>query len=135
MHEKLGKAVMVVFEECVVPILNNAESLKLALDSACRRGGATVLNCLAHQFWLADNSAPDGATALVALAESHAAAHSWPRRTKGTLVVTVYTCGNIDPVVIARLIGRNVGAKRLKISEVDFDALASDNTPWLSGDS
>ncbi len=135
MYEKLGKVVLAVFEGCSNRILTNEEALKIALDSACRKGGATVFDCFSHQFFLPGGSSRDGATALAALGESHAAAHSWPRRAGGTLVVTVHTCGNINPHTIARLIGRHVGARRFKVHEVDFDALASGDTPWLSGDS
>lgn len=133
MHEKLGNAVVVVFDGCPFDSINEAETLGEAIISACRSAGADVRDFRAIQFYKAEApKVKDGASAVAVLAESHAAGHSWPRQNR--LVCVVYTCGSVDPLLIARRIGCIIGAVRFKVVQTDVDALILDGSvPWVSG--
>ncbi len=71
------------------PLLNDAAGLEELLCAASVAAGATVLTSHHHAF------APQGASAVVVLAESHVSIHTWPEWGGATL--DAYTCGDADP--------------------------------------
>lgn len=86
-------------------LLNDAAGLEALLVEASVAVGATVLTSHHHVF------EPQGATAVVVLAESHVSIHTWPEWGGATL--DAYTCGDVDPealikIVIDRLAPENV---------------------------
>ena len=86
-------------------LLNDAAGLEALLVEASERVGATVLTSHHHVF------EPQGATAVVVLAESHVSIHTWPEWGGATL--DAYTCGDVDPealiqIVIDRLAPENI---------------------------
>ncbi|WP_232698337.1 adenosylmethionine decarboxylase [Brevibacillus daliensis] len=71
-------------------LLNDADFLKKQMVEAAEACGATVLSVQAKQF------APQGATVLVLLSESHLSIHTYPER--GFAALDCYTCGDtVDP--------------------------------------
>jgi len=81
----LGKHVVAEFLGCNVARLEEVSFLKEQAARACELAGATVLSIHGHKFY------PQGATAIVLLAESHLSIHTWPEY--GYAAVDVYTCG------------------------------------------
>lgn len=74
--------------------LDDGRFLTEALQLACLRGNATVLQAHAHRF------EPQGVTAFCLLAESHAAVHTYPE--EAAYMLDVFTCGDrADPRLIA----------------------------------
>ena len=71
------------------PLLNDAGGLEVLLREAATTAGATVLAAHHHAF------SPQGASAIVVLAESHVSIHTWPEWGGATL--DAYTCGGADP--------------------------------------
>lgn len=71
------------------PMLNDASGLEQLLVDASLTVGATVLTRHSHTF------EPQGATAVVVLAESHVSIHTWPEW--GGATIDAYTCGEADP--------------------------------------
>ena len=81
----LGKHVVAEFLGCNTALLEEVSFLKKHAARACELAGATVLSIHGHKFQ------PQGATAIVLLAESHLSIHTWPEY--GYAAVDVYTCG------------------------------------------
>ena len=77
--------------------LDDTRFLSEALQVACRRGHATVLQTRTHRF------EPQGVTAFCVLAESHAAVHTYPE--EAGYMLDVFTCGQQAD---ARLIAESV---------------------------
>ena len=71
------------------PLLNDASGLEQLLVDASLSVGATVLTRHSHTF------EPQGATAVVVLAESHVSIHTWPEW--GGATIDAYTCGEANP--------------------------------------
>ena len=70
--------------------LNNVDWLEAQMVEAAEVSGATVLSVQSKQF------APQGATVLVLLSESHLSIHTYPE--KGFAAIDCYTCGEtVDP--------------------------------------
>lgn len=82
-------------------MLDDAGALLSTLVEACEQGGATVVRAARHHF------APQGVTAFLVLAESHASIHTWPE--EGAAFVDVFTCGSVDPWPIVQAIAARLG--------------------------
>jgi S-adenosylmethionine decarboxylase proenzyme len=79
--------------------LDSEELILSFLEHACNQAGATILHSWVHRF------EPQGVTALVGLAESHASIHTYPEI--GAYFVDMFTCGDLDPRAAATmLVGR-----------------------------
>lgn len=122
MHEKLGIAVVVLFEGCDPQILNSRRKITRLTEKACYEAGATVLKTQSVQF------APSGVSTTSILAESHAGNHTWPE--SGRAVFVVYTCGDVDPMVAVRIIARGLKAKRYVYQNVHVDTLTFSDS-WV----
>lgn len=85
----VGSHVLADISGSVSPLLNDAAGLEALLREASVAVGATVLASHHHAF------DPQGATAVVVLAESHVSIHTWPEWGGATL--DAYTCGDADP--------------------------------------
>lgn len=79
--------------------INDKKEVLAVLQDACELAGATVLHSWYHSF------EPQGVTALVGLAESHASIHTYPEL--GYYAADIFTCGDLDPRrALARLVRR-----------------------------
>lgn len=75
---------------CAPALLNDAEFIADAVETAAQRANSTLLRFQMHQF------EPHGVTAIALLAESHLTIHTWPER--GYAAVDIFTCGeHTDP--------------------------------------
>lgn len=76
--------------QCAPALLNDAEFVEEAIETAARHANSTLLKFQAHKF------EPQGVTAIALLAESHLSIHTWPER--GYAAVDIFTCGqHTDP--------------------------------------
>ena len=66
---------------------------------AALKSGAEVREVAFHKF------APQGVSGVVIISESHLTIHSFPEH--GYASIDVYTCGDLDPTVAARLYCRS----------------------------
>lgn len=80
-----------------------------AMIEACHNCKLTVMGTIKHEFH------PQGLTAVVLLAESHMAVHTYPER--GQVFVDVFTCGGQDPryavAELAQLLTMAIGDVKL----------------------
>jgi spermidine synthase len=93
-------------------VLVDVAGVRAALHSALSAAGADVRQVVSEQF------APQGATAVAVLAESHASVHTWPEH--GMAFVDVFTCGgDADPVQAVKLLADALGAGRTSWTVLD----------------
>ncbi len=92
----VGSHVLADISGSTSPLLDDGVGLEALLVSAAEAVGATVLSRHHHSFM------PQGATAVVVLAESHVSIHTWPEWGGATL--DAYTCGAADPERLVDLI-------------------------------
>lgn len=92
----VGSHVLADISGSTSPLLDDGVGLEALLVSAAEAVGATVLSRHHHSFM------PQGATAVVVLAESHVSIHTWPEWGGATL--DAYTCGTADPERLVDLI-------------------------------
>lgn len=106
-----GKHLLLTLSGCNFNILNDeAQMHQLAHDAAVSTG-ASVLQVISQRF------SPQGVTALVLLAESHASLHTYPEA--GVVFWDCFTCGDrCDPELSI-----NVLKQRLQPTKVDFQTI------------
>lgn len=69
-------------------LLTDAELLEMTLEGCARRGGATVVKSMIHEF------SPHGLSGVVVISESHIAVHTWPEL--DYVALDIFTCGAGD---------------------------------------
>ena len=72
-----------------VELLNDAEQIRLAMETAVEACEGTLIDFCLHSF------SPHGVTAAAILAESHLAIHTWPEH--GYLGADLFYCGRGNP--------------------------------------
>ena len=101
----LGRHVVAELLECDPLLLEDVSFLQEEAALACELAGATILSAQSHKFQ------PQGATAMVLLAESHLSIHTWPEHAYAA--VDVYTCGPaLRPEEAVTYLANRLGAKR-----------------------
>ena len=74
-------------------LLNEEIPLLEVIKRGISRAKMNILNIFTHKF------EPQGLTIVIALAESHFSAHTWPE--KGCIAIDIYTCGKENPKLVA----------------------------------
>jgi S-adenosylmethionine decarboxylase len=93
----LGRQIQCEFYGCNHDLLNDQVRLRDILLEGTRLSGATILSDTVHTF------SPHGVSAVIVIAESHVAMHTWPEH--GYAAVDIFTCGQtIDPWVIQKYV-------------------------------
>ena len=93
----LGRQIQCEFYDCNQDLLNDQVRLRDILLEGTRLSGATILSATVHTF------SPQGVSAVIVIAESHVAMHTWPEY--GYAAVDIFTCGQtIDPWVIQNFV-------------------------------
>lgn len=89
---------------------NNTEILNMMLGT-CHSNNLSVLKYTSHDFY------PMGFTAVILLAESHLAVHSWPEDSK--LLVDLFLCGEteIAPKLILKDLAERLNAEVVNITK------------------
>ncbi len=82
-----------------------------ALTRACEIAGATIVDRRGHHF------SPYGVTAVVVIAESHLAVHTWPEYKYAA--VDLFTCGtSVDTWKAFEHVKSSFGATRVELTEM-----------------
>ncbi|PCI93517.1 MAG: adenosylmethionine decarboxylase [Flavobacteriales bacterium] len=109
---ELGLHILMEFNDCSLDILNDLESLEVAMNDAAAASKATIIKSVFHQF------SPQGVTGVVVVAESHLAIHTWPEH--GYAAVDFFTCNlKMDykkayDLLVERLNSKNHNFKSIK---------------------
>lgn len=108
---RLATHVLLELWGCDEALLNDAAALERHLVEAARAARCEVLGALHHRF------EPQGASAVVLVAESHLSIHTWPEH--GYAAVDILTCGATLPdagvaALVARLKPREHVVERLE---------------------
>ena len=99
----IGRHVFVDVWDADPERINDEKEVLLALQRACVDAGALVLHAWSHSF------EPQGVTALVGLAESHASVHTYPEF--GYYAADIFTCGSLDPRKAMAALVRKLGGR------------------------
>ncbi len=111
---KTGSLYAVYFKECK-KINYSGEDLLLILKKGAEKVGATVIGEVKYDF------CPQGASAVLLLAESHYAIHTFPEEQKA--VACFHTCGEIDSCGAIKVVVNFLGAEEVIIEEVNYEEL------------
>ena len=106
-----GRHLLVDYWNCSTDILNNETKLVRILVMAADAAGAKIMSTHSHKF------EPDGVTAVAILAESHISIHTWPKSSYAS--VDFYTCGNCDPLLAHKVLGKALSADRSEFVEFE----------------
>ena len=102
---------LIELSDCDPAAVTDHPALLAALRDAALATGSTVLSEVTHSF------SPHGFTAVLLLAESHIALHTWPE--EAYVAADIFTCGACDPERAAEVLARRLGARRVDVLTVD----------------
>ncbi|MBS1996756.1 MAG: adenosylmethionine decarboxylase [Cyanobacteria bacterium SZAS LIN-2] len=103
-YEASGQHLLLTLGECRSELLNDEQALRDLVLAAAEATGATVLNVCSHKFQ------PQGVTALVLLAESHASLHTYPE--SNVVFWDCFTCGTTcEPELSVEVLVQALGGK------------------------
>lgn len=106
----LGRHLVADFHGCTAD-LNDPRLVMETLEQACQVARATVVERSGHHF------SPYGVTAVVVIAESHLAVHTWPEYRYAA--VDLFTCGTtVDTWKAFEYVQRALGASRVEVREL-----------------
>lgn len=106
----LGRHLVADFHDCTAD-LNDPRFVMETLEKACKVANATIVERSGHHF------SPYGVTAVVIIAESHLAVHTWPEYRYAA--VDLFTCGDsVDPWKAFEVVKRAFGANRVEVQEI-----------------
>ncbi len=111
---KMGILYAVYFKGCK-KINYNGEDLLLILRKGAERVGATVIGEVKYDFY------PQGASAVLLLAESHYAIHTFPEEQKAA--ACFHTCGKIDSYEAITVVADFLKAEEIIIKKVNYEEL------------
>jgi S-adenosylmethionine decarboxylase proenzyme len=112
----LGRHLVADFHGCRAD-LNDPQLVMEALERACEIAGATIVDRRGHHF------SPYGVTAVVVIAESHLAVHTWPEY--GYAAVDLFTCGTtVDTWKAFDYVKEAFGAARVEVTELERGILS-----------
>lgn len=106
----LGRHLVADFHGCTAD-LNNPDVVTQTLEKACVVAGATIISRTGYNF------SPYGVTAVIVIAESHLAVHTWPEY--GYAAVDLFTCGtSVDTWRAFEFVKSAFGATRVEVKEM-----------------
>ncbi len=106
----LGRHLVADFHGCTAD-LNDPGLVMETLEQACQVARATVVERSGHHF------SPYGVTAVVVIAESHLAVHTWPEYRYAA--VDLFTCGtSVDTWKAFEFVKKALGASRVEVREL-----------------
>ncbi len=107
----LGRHLLLELKDCNKEVLDDLDFLKICLNEAAIRCGATVVGESFYHF------SPYGVSGVVNIAESHISIHTWPEY--GYAAVDVFTCGDgAEPEEAAKLIVEKLEAQEHSLIEL-----------------
>jgi S-adenosylmethionine decarboxylase len=109
--ESLGRHLLLELYDCSSEVLNNVESVKVAMVEAAKRAEATIIDVVFHEF------NPFGISGVVVISESHLSIHTWPEHRYAA--VDIFSCGDtLKPAEAANYLVEQFGASRASCVEV-----------------
>ena len=106
MRKTLATHLLIELFDCDSKILNDSNLVKDIFIKAAKKGKATIVNDLFHEF------SPHGLTGVLVITESHLSIHTWPEFNYAA--VDVFSCDNkLDGDKIKQIL-----EKKLKSKEV-----------------
>lgn len=106
----LGRHLVADFHGCTAD-LNDPRLVMETLEQACQVARATIVERSGHHF------SPYGVTAVVVIAESHLAVHTWPEHRYAA--VDLFTCGtSVDTWKAFEYVKKALGASRVEVREI-----------------
>lgn len=123
----LGRHLVADFHGCTAD-LNDPRLVMETLEQACQVARATVVERSGHHF------SPYGVTAVVVIAESHLAVHTWPEY--GYAAVDLFTCGtSVDTWKAFEYVKKALGASRVEVRELQRGLVPEEDVePALCGE-
>lgn len=107
----LGRHLVADFHGCTAD-LNDPRLVMETLEQACQVARATIVERSGHHF------SPYGVTAVVVIAESHLAVHTWPEHRYAA--VDLFTCGtSVDTWKAFEFVRKALGATRVEVREIE----------------
>ncbi len=107
---------MADFHGCTAD-LNDPRLVMETLEQACQVAHATIVERSGHHF------SPYGVTAVVVIAESHLAVHTWPEYRYAA--VDLFTCGTtVDTWKAFEYVKKALGASRVEVRELQRGLVA-----------
>ena len=82
----LATHLLIELFDCDSKILNDSNQVKDIFIDAAKKGKATIVNDLFHEF------SPHGITGVLVIAESHLSIHTWPEHQY--VAIDIFSCGN-----------------------------------------
>lgn len=116
----LGRHLVADFHGCTAD-LNDPRLIMETLEQACQVARATVVERSGHHF------SPYGVTAVVVIAESHLAVHTWPEHRYAA--VDLFTCGtSVDTWKAFEFVKKALGASRVEVREIQRGLVPDEET-------
>lgn len=110
MKRTLGRHLVADFHGCTAD-LNDPGFLMRVLEDACKKANATIVEKTQHHF------SPYGVTAVIVIAESHLAVHTWPEYKYAA--VDVFTCGDsVRPMCAFEYLKTALGSTRAVVRDI-----------------
>jgi S-adenosylmethionine decarboxylase len=107
----MGKHLLLEVYNVDFNLLNDSISLQEVMKRGINLAGMSILNIFSHSF------DPQGCTIVIALSESHVSCHTWPEN--GCIAIDVYTCGEGNPILIAKEILEYLNSSNYKLRELN----------------
>ena len=110
--EPVGQHVIADLTRISAEALGNGALIMRVLKEALSQQGFHCLKSIEHYFVKGGG----GWTALIILAESHAAVHTYPER--GYLALDIFACGSIDPTCVVDALVTKLGAEAVDVRKL-----------------
>jgi S-adenosylmethionine decarboxylase len=108
---KLGRHVLADLYDCDPALLDDVSLVERALRSAAHAAGATIVGAAFHRF------APQGASGVLLVAESHLSVHTWPEHRFAA--ADLFTCSpSLDADAALTVLRGMFGAARLVVRDL-----------------
>jgi len=107
----MGRHLLLEVYDVKFNLLNDETALQETMVHGIERAKMTILNIFSHCF------SPQGCTIVIALSESHISCHTWPEN--GCIAIDVYTCGEVNPKLIAIELLKYLNSDNYSIREVN----------------
>lgn len=121
----LGRHLLLELKDCNKEVLDDVDFVKICLNEAAMRCGATVVGESFCHF------PPHGVSGIINIAESHISIHTWPEYRYAA--VDVFTCGdNVEPEEAAKLIVEKLEAKSYSLVELQRGIIESSQVSYAT---
>ena len=106
MKKPLATHLLIELFDCDSKILNDSNQVKDIFIDAAKKGKATIVNDLFHEF------SPHGLTGVLVITESHLSIHTWPEFNYAA--VDVFSCDDkLDGNKIKEILEKKLNSKEV----------------------